>query len=189
MTQLQVHTSYQPAVAAKQRGIVLLLVLIILVVLSGAAIWAAKASISSEQVGNNFRISASATELAELALRYCENGVLSNDAVLIRLPFPATANPATSGTLPSAWNTLSNWNATPSQVNVVPAGLSQDALGRNPFRAPECMIEEMRLAPGDMQGLQAFLITARGFSQDYVEANNGSITSGSDAWVQTMIRF
>jgi len=186
MTHLQVHANHQQAAAAKQRGIVLLLVLIILVVLSGAAIWAAKASISSEQVANNFRISASATELAELALRYCENGVLSNNAVLIRLPFPATA---TSGTLPSAWNTLSNWNATPSQVNVVPAELSQDALGRNPFRAPACMIEEMRLAPGDMQGRQAFLITARGFSQDYVEANNGFITSGSDAWVQTMIRF
>ena len=186
MTQLQVHTSYQAAAAAKQRGIVLLLVLIILVVLSGAAIWAAKASISSEQVGNNLRTSASATELAELALRYCENAVLANANSLIRLPFPATA---TSGTFPSAWNTLSNWKATPSQVNSVPTGPLRDALGRSPIKAPQCMVEEMRLAPVDMQRLQAFLITARGFSQDYAEASNGAITSGTDAWVQTMIRF
>jgi hypothetical protein len=51
------------------------------------------------------------------------------------------------------------------------------------------MIEEMRLVPTDTQNLQGFLITARGFSQDYQEASDGTITSGTDAWVQSMIRF
>jgi hypothetical protein len=172
--------------AAPQRGIVLLLVLIILVVLSGAAIWAAKASISGEQIANNIRISATVNELAELALRYCEDGVIKNNNNLVRLPFPVSAP---SGALPSAWQTLGNWSVTPSQINVVPNAQLQDALGRSPAKAPVCMIEEMRLAPIDMQRLQGYLITARGFSQDYVEAANGAITSGTDAWVQSMIRF
>jgi type IV pilus assembly protein PilX len=172
--------------AATQRGIVLLLVLIILVVLSGAAIWAAKASISGEQIANNIRISATVNELAELALRYCEDGVIKNNNAIVRLAFPTNT---ASGQMPSAWQTLSNWTATPSQINTVPAAQLQDALGRSPAKAPVCMVEEMRLAPIDMQRLQGYLITARGFSQDYVEAANGTITSGTDAWVQSMIRF
>ena len=186
MTALRSPKNALQAAAGPERGIVLLLVLIILVVLSGAAIWAAKASISGEQVANNIRISATVTELAELALRYCEDGVIQNNNTLVRLPFPMGT---TSGELPSAWQTLSNWTVTPSNINVMPNAQLQDALGRSPAKAPICMIEEMRLAPIDMQRLQGFLITARGFSQDYVEAANGAITSGTDAWVQTMIRF
>lgn len=175
-----------PSKAAPQRGFVLLLVLIILVVLSGAAIWAAKASISSEQIANNIRINTTVNEMAELALRYCEDSVIKNNAGIIRLPFPInTAN----GDLPSAWQNLNNWTATPSQVNTVPVAQLQDALGNRPAKPPLCMVEEMRLAPIDMQQLQGYLITARGFSQDYVEASDGSIQSGTDAWVQSMIRF
>ena len=186
MTPLHPTRRAQASLIGAQRGIVLLLVLIILVVLSGAAIWAAKASISGEQVANNIRISATVTELAELALRYCEDGVIQNNTTLARLPYPVGA---ASGELPSAWQTLSNWTVTPTKINVVPNAQLRDALGTSPAKAPVCMIEEMRLAPIDMQRLQGFLITARGFSQDYVESANGAITSGTDAWVQTMIRF
>jgi len=171
---------------APQRGIVLLLVLIILVVLSGAAIWAAKASLSGEQIANNIRVSSTVNELAELALRYCEDALIKNNNAIVRLPFAIST---ASGELPSAWQNLNNWTASPSQVNTVPTLQLQDALGRSPVKAPVCMVEEMRLAPVDMQRIQGFLITARGFSEDYVEANDGSIQSGTDAWVQSMIRF
>ena len=186
MTALRSPKNVLQAAAGPERGIVLLLVLIILVVLSGAAIWAAKASISSDQVANNIRINATVNELAELALRYCEDSVIQNNATIKILPFPLAS---ASGELPTAWQSLGNWRATPSQINVVPAGNLQDALNRRPARAPECRIEEMRLAPTDMQRIQGFLITARGFSQDYQEASNGAITRGTDAWVQSMIRF
>lgn len=172
--------------APHEDGIVLLLVLTILVVLSGAAIWAAKATLSTEQVATNFRRSVAAQELAELALRYCEDGVMNSDTFLIILPLPLDA---TSGAMPQAWSNLANWITSPSQVNTVPAAQLQDALGAIPATAPVCMIEEMRLVPIDMQRNQGFLITARGFSQDYQEASDGAITSGTDAWVQSMIRF
>ena len=172
--------------APRENGIVLLLVLTILVLLSGAAIWAAKAALSTEQVANSFRIHAAVQELSELALRYCEDGVMKNDSYLIILPLPLDA---TNGTMPKAWANLANWTAIPSQVNAVPAARSQDALGASPATAPVCMIEEMRLVPIDTQRVQGFLITARGFSQDYKEASDGTITSGTDAWVQSMIRF
>ena len=172
--------------ARRERGIVLLLVLILLVALSGAAIWAAKASISGEQVGNNLRSSASAQELAELALRYCEDGVIRTDNNFTSIPFPAAA---ASSPLPVAWQTLSNWKSPSTKFITVPDAQLQDALGRTPTPAPVCMIEKMRLSPIDMQSMQGFLITARGFSPDYVEASDGAITSGTDAWVQSMIRF
>ena len=91
--------------------------------------------------------------------------------------------------MPQAWSNLAHWTASPSQVNAVPAAQLQDAMGASPATAPVCMIEEMRLVPIDMQRVQGFLITARGFSQDYQEASDGAITSGTDAWVQSMIRF
>ena len=172
--------------APHQDGIVLLLVLTILVVLSGAAIWAAKATLSTEQVATNFRRNVAAQELAELALRYCEDGVMKSNTFLIILPLPLDA---TSGAMPQAWSNLANWITSPNQVNTVPAAQLQDALGAIPATAPVCMIEEMRLVPIDMQSVQGFLITARGFSQDYQEASDGAITSGTDAWVQSMIRF
>ena len=172
--------------APHEDGIVLLLVLTILVVLSGAAIWAAKATLSTEQVATNFRRNVVAQELAELALRYCEDGVMNSDTFLIILPLPLNA---TSGAMPQAWSNLANWITSPSQVNTVPAAQLQDALGASPATAPVCMIEEMRLVPIDMQRVQGFLITARGFSQDYQEASDGAIISGTDAWVQSMIRF
>ena len=172
--------------ASHEDGIVLLLVLTVLVVLSGAAIWAAKATLSTEQVATHFRMNVAAQELAELALRYCEDGVMRSDTFLIILPFPLDA---TIGAMPQAWSNLTNWITSPSQVNTVPAAQLQDALGASPATAPVCMIEEMRLVPIDMQNTQGFLITARGFSQDYKEASDGTIASGTDAWVQSMIRF
>ena len=172
--------------APHEDGIVLLLVLTILVVLSGAAIWAAKATLSTEQVATNFRRNVAAQELAELALRYCEDGVMKSNTFLIILPLPLDA---TSGAMPQAWSNLANWITSPNQVNTVPAAQLQDALGAIPATAPVCMIEEMRLVPIDMQRVQGFLITARGFSRDYQEASDGAITSGTDAWVQSMIRF
>jgi len=186
MTALQsiVHRHQLPV--GRERGIVLLLVLILLVVLSGAAIWAAKASISGEQVGSNLASNSTANELAEIALRYCEDGVIRADNKFTTIPFPATA---ASSPLPVAWQTLSNWKSPAANFIVVPDAQLKDALGRTPSPAPVCMIEEMRLAPVDMLPMQGFLITARGFSPDYTEASNGAITSGTDAWVQSMIRF
>lgn len=180
------QTTRTRAARQRQSGIVLLLVLIIMVVLSGAAIWAAKASISGEQVANNIRLSSTVGELAELALRYCEDGVIKGNTTLIRLPFPLSSP---SGSLPTAWQDLGNWASNNGKVNTVPATQLADAMGHAPTLAPVCMIEEMRLAPVDMQRMQGYVITARAFSEDYRESNSGAVTSGTDAWVQSMIRY
>ena len=171
----------------QQTGVVLLMVLILLVVLSLATAWAVKASISSEQIGNNLRISSSVNELAETALRYCENAVFSNASGLVVLA--ATAG-ASTGSLPTAWATNTNWLASNGQINTVPSTQLQDAMGRTPAIAPVCMIEALRLPPADTQRLQGFLITARGFSEDFkADSSTGAVQAGSDAWVQSTIRF
>ena len=173
--------------AAQQTGVVLLMVLILLVVLSLATAWAVKASISSEQIGNNLRISNRVNELAETALRYCENAVCSSSPGLVVLVAPVGAS---AGSLPTAWATNTNWLATSLKINTVPSNQWPDAMGRAPAIAPVCMIEELRLPPADTQRLQGFLITARGFSEDFkADSSTGAVQAGSDAWVQSTIRF
>jgi len=186
MTRYRLQVHRRTSAVGQGGGIVLLMVLMILVLISGIALWAAKSSISGEQLATNLRVRANVDALAELALRYCEDGLLKNSTALIRLPSPLNG---IAGELPSAWQILSNWKPASNQINVVPFARLQDALGRVPVASPVCMIEEIRLAPLDTQRLQAFLITARGFSPDYAEAGNGSITRGTDAWVQSMLRF
>jgi len=184
------HGTPSPAysrAASKQAGVVLLMVLVILVVLSLATVWAVKASISSEQLGNNIRISNSVNELAEAALRYCENAVLSDSASLVVIAAPLGA---ALGTPPSAWAAPSNWIATPSKINTVPSAQLPDAMGRAPTLAPVCMIEEVRIPPSDAQRQQAFLITARAFSEDFrANSSTGAVQAGSDVWLQSTIRF
>ena len=148
----------------REQGIVLLLVLVMLLVLSGAAGWAAKAAISAEQVTNNLRINATVQEWAELALRYCEDGVIDKDIRLIILPLPLGAS---SGTLPQACPTLVNCTATPRLSNTVPPSLWHDSSVVIPAIAPVSLLEEIRLAPRDMLGEKGFLISARGFSHNY----------------------
>jgi type IV pilus assembly protein PilX len=173
--------------ASKQAGVVLLVVLVVLVVLSLATMWAVKASISSEQLGNNIRISNSVNELAEAALRYCDKAVISDSASLVVIAAPLGA---AVGTLPTAWAATSNWIATPSKINTVPSAQLPDAMGRSPTIAPVCMIEEVRMPPSDAQRQQAYLITVRAFSEDF-RANSltGTVQAGSDVWLQSMIRF
>jgi len=172
---------------SKQDGVVLLVVLIVLVVLTLSTLWAVKGSISTEQVGNNLRISTNVNELAEKALRYCENTIFRGTPALIVIPAPVGV---AGGNVPTAWKSLANWIATPSQINTVPRDQVTDALNRSPAVLPICMVEETRLPQTDMQRQLAYLITARAFSEDIqFNATTGQVIAGSEAWVQSNLRF
>jgi len=173
--------------AHPQQGVILLMILIVLVILTLSTLWAVKGSISTEQVGNNLRISTSVNELAEKALRYCENAILAGSPPLIIIPAPAGV---AGGNIPTAWTLAANWTSTPPQINTVPQSEVTDALNRWPSVLPVCMVEEMRLPQTDMQRQLAYLITARAFSEDFSRnTSTGQIVAGSDAWVQSNLRF
>jgi Tfp pilus assembly protein PilX len=172
---------------AAQKGFVLILALIMLVVLSAAAAWSAKAAISGEQVANNLRIVTTAQQSADMALRYCENKMIAGNP-------ESTGSPALTVNMdgdpnPVKWRTRSNWD---TLANTLPASVtdSTDSAGIAMSVPPKCMVEELRLAQSDMQSAQAYVITARGFSPDYTaDPTNGKTKTGTEVWVQSSLRF
>lgn len=174
----QNHTSIPKAA---QQGFVLVLALIMLVVLSAAAAWSAKAAISGEQIANNLRTVTSAQQSADMALRYCENQMLAGNSAGLVVNMDGSAEP-------DKWKTRSNWN---TLANALPASVtnSTDSAGISMTLPPKCMVEELRLAQSDMQSAQAYLITSRGYSPDYTADTNGKTKTGTEVWVQSSLRF
>lgn len=166
---------------AAQQGFVLILALIMLVVLSAAAAWSAKAAISGEQIANNLRIVTTAQQSAEMALRYCENQMMAGNPAGLKVNMDGAPNPV-------KWQTRSNWD---TLANTLPNSVtdSTDSAGIAMSLRPKCMVEELRLAQSDMQNAQAYLITARGFSPDYTADANGKTSTGTEVWVQSSLRF
>ena len=174
----QDHTS-TPKTA--QQGFVLVLALIMLVVLSAAAAWSAKAAIAGEQIANNLRTVTSAQQSADMALRYCENQMIAGNPAGLTVNMDGAPNPV-------KWQTRSNWN---TLANTLPTSVtnSTDIAGIGMALPPQCMVEELRLAQSDMQNAQAYLITARGYSPDYTADTNGKTKTGTEVWVQSSLRF
>lgn len=171
-----------------QRGIVLILALILLVVISTTAVLAVKGSMSGEQVSNNLRTSSVATQSAESALRYCETQVMTiGTSIIIK-----TDTPVDSNNVPNLWATKANW--TSANANTVTAVIanSSDSAGRQMSRLPICMVEDYPIPPvgGPSGGAprQSYLVTARGFSQDYQTNSSGQVISGSEVWMQSILR-
>ncbi len=150
------------------RGIVLPLSLVMLVMVTLMAVVAIRGVTTEERIAANLRSSAVGFEMAELALRHCEeivwNGVDSTGAIRLddvkfveSPPLGARWNP------PSSAN--ANWADPVSSLTPpnVPVGLA----------APRCMIEEalgdsggytIRFARGTRPTM--YIVTARGFGDN-----------------------
>jgi type IV pilus assembly protein PilX len=182
------YPSRDPFEAPKgERGIVLILALILLVIISMVAIMAVKGSISGEQVSNNVRSNAVATQAAETALRYCEQDVLSAAPVLVvnDIPLGATQD------FPNLWATRANWiNPALANTATVAITISTDAAGRTLTTLPRCMIERYQILalPGE-NPREAYVITSLGFSPDYATNAGGQVISGGEAWLQSILRY
>lgn len=167
----------------RQNGIVLIMALILLVIISMTAVLAVKGAMSGEQVSNNLRVGAVAAQNAEVGLRYCENLVMAGSAPVLLLPDDITMTP-------TRWATRSNWTTT--NIITVPSGVadSSDSAGRTMATPAICMVEAMKVPILNTTGLSAnYLITSRGFSQDYRTASNGSVLAGSEVWMQSVLRY
>ena len=168
----------------KQGGIVLILALVLLVIISTVAVLAVRGAISGEQVSNNLRGNAVATQAAETGLRFCENNVIAGSAPVLLLPLANTTG------VPDMWATRANWTVANTTTVTTAVANSTDAAGRTMATRPVCMVEEMRLRLSpDNSSAAAYLITARGFSQDYQINGTGLVTSGSEVWMQSVLRY
>ncbi len=190
---IEIRTMHRPSQMPlrpfAQRGVVLPIALILLVIISFAGLLAARNSATFEQFSNNLRTNQVARTSAEDALRQCEriarSRAESSAAFLADVAKIADTNIAgdTEDLITAGiWNTRDSWipDATnPNLITVTPAydsNVGSSAQIRNP---PTCIIETMVN--------DRFLITSRGLSNDAAVDAAGLLTSGSEVWLQAIL--
>jgi Tfp pilus assembly protein PilX len=176
-----------------QRGVVLIISLIMLVVLSLLATLSIRNAASSETVSGNVRTTLLATQAAEIALQHCEKWAAQLAGVAAHGLSDPVAPPTVVGTATTPnWQTLATWDGgTSANVYVIPLTLvNHDAAVPTYSRAPECMIESVSVvnSMGVPTTSSTRVITARGFGPDESGAAKTRPT-GSEVWVQSTIEF
>jgi type IV pilus assembly protein PilX len=173
----------------RQRGVVLVIALILLVVLSLTALYTMRGAILGEKVSKNIRSNEVAAQAAEIALRYCENQIRTGGSITINeLPVTIAA-----GAMPIQWQKRTNWTNAAGLSVEVPAS-EMVASGMRPMPIlPRCMIERFILPPAageDVKAvvfMQPHLITAVGYSPDYSTNASNQAISGGEVWLQSML--
>ena len=180
-----------------QRGVVLIIALIMLIVISLLAVLSMRNATSSEAISGNVRTTELANQAAEIALRHCEAAVV-NLTVVASGGTPTytstfvTANiqaPITSTT--AQWQNTAVWDSTSTAVYVLPlTEVNQTGLGCTYLRAPECMVHPLPVMLAGttvLSNTAAYVVTARGFGPEV--ANNRNRPQGSEVWLQSHIEF
>lgn len=192
MTNMPTRFTRSPqALGAPQRGVVLIISLIMLVILSMLATLSIRNATSSESVSGNARTTLLATQAAEMALRYCEQGLVQAHTGAA-VPLDPTQLPALLPYVATPrWKTLSVWDTGSADVFVVPSTVvNHDAAAATYARAPECMVERLQVvnSAGNFTDTSTYVITARGFGPDETGASKTRPT-GSEAWMQSTVEL
>jgi len=178
----------------RQRGVVLVIALILVVVIGVSSAVAIRSSMFSDMVSHNMRTQNLAFQAAEAGLRFCERQVVDNNLAGMNVLV---------GPVNDEWTLAGSWTAS---ANTAP----EDFLGTdvNFATPPQCLIRMMSWVqvealfppdefapskddrPGGFSDEQYafYRITARGFSPDYREDADGVAISGSQVVVQSMVR-
>ncbi len=175
-----------------QRGVVLIIALLLLVVISLLTVTGIRNASSSENVAGNARTTEMATQAADIALRHCESSLLSlvGGAVPYATTFvPANILPATQ---PPKWQNMSTgsgWDSSTAPVFVVPLALLNSlGMAFNIYqRPPECMVETVSAVTTGQSVF--YVITVRGFGPE-VPALIGGVRVrpvGSEVWLQSNV--
>ncbi len=172
----------------RQRGVVLIVALIMLVVISLLAAMSVRNATSSEAVSGNMRLSQLANQSAEIALRYCEDAVIqiiSGTGTLAPIP-TITDYSAT----PSWQGGTTSWDVTPTAAWPLPlATVNSSGASVTYARPPECLVERM-VASTSPRYSTAFVITARGFGPEVpAAASNRARPEGSEVFMQSTIEL
>lgn len=190
--------SWCPHLSQHQRGIVLIIALIMLAVISLLTITSIRNATSTESVSANVRTTELATQAAEIALRHCEASVLATLTADAGSPstYPTTfkASNIQSSTVPAQWQSMANWDSASSSAYILPLSMvNQTGMTTATYRRPpECMVERLPLMPSGTGAVvstsTSFLITSRGFGPEVVVASDSrSRPVGSEVWMQSQI--
>jgi type II secretory pathway pseudopilin PulG len=166
------------------RGISLIIVLVMMVVIGLTAATAMRTATSEQRATNNLRMEASAQEYAESALRICEAQMklASTSRYAVFQSPPATLVP------PWRWNVASNWTAVtapPGRYDFSSTDNIYDANNNPPTTYPQCLVELQTVSAATPFTIT--VITARGFSLDYARDGAGETTQGAVVWLQSIV--
>jgi Tfp pilus assembly protein PilX len=191
-----------PVSTTRQKGISLIIVLLLLVVIGLTAASAMRGATSSQRVTNNVRMDIVAQQYAEAALRYCEAQLQIPDGNVA--PLPTRVNSLRAAVIPAvdmtiagatgAWENPLSWTGS---VNAGGAAATRTALDASqyssasssylPAKAPECVAEIQTL--GSPTTFTMTVVTARGFSPDYRADNAGNTINGAVVWLQSILNL
>ena len=176
-----------------ERGIVLVIALILLVIISLLAVTSLRNAGSSESVAGNVRTTELATQAADIALRHCESSAIKITKLIAnasdtsaQATYPTTLVEANVERVTTAdqWKSVSNWDSTTTAVFVLPSDLVGNTATYQ--RPPECMVESLTgVTPTGPPA--SFVITARGFGPE-VAAGTGR-PAGTVVWLQSTIEI
>lgn len=187
---------------SRSQGVVLVLALLLLVVITISSVVAMRSAQSNETVSNNLRTQGLALQAAEIALRFCERQVITNNIAALTL-VPDIMAP----TITDEWRNPANWTAFATAVPAAFLGVAAPGNGLVNFETPpQCLVRRMshenyfsnvnvlatnirpELKGFNLDSVYIYRITARGFSPDFQRNAAGVSISGSQAWVQSTIR-
>lgn len=169
----------RPPQRRSQRGVTLIIALVMLVAIGLASAAVMRGSLSADTVANNARVQTLANQAAQLALRFCETQVETpqNQRVAGFVIQPVTA--------PHLWTVFANWEGGGAKALNVPASvIASTNSSFTPNKLPQCIAE----SSNDVAGVPTIIVTARGFSPDYAQADDGRQTAGSVVWLQSTLR-
>ena len=182
-----------------QRGTVLAITLILLVILSLLGTFVIRNANQSERIMNGVRTSNVAQQAAETGLRFCEqlatappagSGTFQSVGAATYINATATTN-ADAGdwkdkTDAGDWKDKNSWKSSNARLLSVPSSYykSGSTGATDLLHAPQCIIQALE-TPG---GLKGYVITARGYANDAViEASTGRVISGAEVWLQSTL--
>jgi len=179
---------------AAQRGVVLIIALVMLVVISLLTTLSIRSAASSESVSGNVRTTEMATQAAEIALRYCEEAVLQLESGTVTFTATPTILDFSTSTVPR-WRqaVTSTWDVTGSDAFVIPTAYVNSGATDTYKRRPECLVERIGVinaAGTALSTTSTYVITARGFGPEVPAANAArSRPKGTEVWMQSTIEI
>lgn len=162
-----------------QRGVVLVVALLLLMVLSIAATVSIRGTGSAESVVNNSRRESLALEAAEAALRTCESQARSGTKTIANAV--AGVQPTWQQSLTTTWDATSAADRTTAGITTLTIASANDTGTRTFFaRSPECMAQYLTVG-----STANAVITVRAFGPEV--ANGIGKPAGTEVWLQSRI--
>jgi len=159
-----------PSRRARQRGITLVIALLMLMIIGLASVGVMHNVRQGEQVAQAGRLRAQAAVAAQAALDFCVAQLSQPTPVMAVLP----------ASQPEAWTDASRWReGGPPGVYRLRAGTDL-AAGTVPGPQPQCLAEQ-----DPLDGL--YRVTARGFSADFIADAQGHGRAGAQVWLQAEV--